>query len=177
MMNERMDSRKDKTPRSFIIRSYTKDDDKDIFAINLRSWDGDITTHELLENRHGRFHGRPWNEHIAQAVSAHILEEGVETFVAEQNGRVIGFALAQIECDKPDVGIVSYNAVDPDCRGQGIGTALVKQVISCLKEQGVRILVVWTLEAGKPARKVYEHMGFKELTRFVYYSLDCQVVK
>lgn len=37
-----------------------------------------------------------------------------------------------------------------------------------LKEQGARVLAVWTLEADKLVRRIYERLGFEELTRFVY---------
>jgi hypothetical protein len=33
---------------------------------------------------------------------------------------------------------------------------------------------VWTLESGESARHVYEGLGFEELTRFVFYSLECE---
>jgi ribosomal protein S18 acetylase RimI-like enzyme len=162
--------------KAYRIRPATEDDLGAIEAINRRAWSGGITTHELLEQRHGPIDGRSWIEHIVKAVTTHLAEPDVTTFVAEQKGRIVGYAAAQIKREEPspNVGIVSYNAVDPYYRRQGIGTALMRQVMSYLKEQGARVLVVWTLEAGKSARHVYERMGFKELTRFVYYSMDCQ---
>jgi len=174
-MDNKLDSREDENePQSIIIRSATNDDEEEIYTINLRSWGGGISTHELLELRHGQLNNLPWIEQIAQAAATHILEEDVKTFVAESNGRVIGYASAQLQGDKPEVGIVSYNAVDPDHRGQGVGTALVKHVMNYLKTHGARVLLVWTLEADEPACRIYERLGFEELTRFVYYSYESQ---
>lgn len=166
----------------FFIRLATEDDFDAIWRINLRAWSGGITTHELLERRHGQIDGRSWVERMAGAAATHLAGPDVTTFVAElapstgsgQTGRVVGYAAAEIKCEEPasEIGIVSYNAVDPDYQGQGIGTALMVRVVSYLKEQGARVLVVWTLEADEPARHIYQKQGFKELTRFVYYSMD-----
>ena len=165
------------TGRAEIFIRQARPEDRDAIAeINRRAWVGGITTHELLEQRHGLIDGRPWAEHIAGAVAAHLGEPDVTTFVAEQAGRVVGYAAAQIrrEGRSSDVGVVSYNAVEPTHRGQGIGTALVEHVTEYLEEQGARVLAVWTLEADEPIRRIYERLGFKELTRFVYYTIDCR---
>lgn len=161
-------------PYPYHIRSAIEADYAQIMAINRRAWDGGITTVELLEQRHGIVDGMPWTEQIVYDVADHLAQPNVTTFVAEREGRVLGYAAAQVKRREPssEVGILSYNAVDPDYRGQGIGTALSKHATSYLKEQGVRVLVVWTLESDKPARRVYEGLGFNELTRFVYYSMD-----
>ena len=157
------------------IRPFKEDDLDSIGAINRRAWTGGISTHDLLEQRHGLVNGKPWIEQMVQAVATHLAEPDVTTFVAEQESKLVGYAAAQIknDCEECDLGIVSYNAVDPDYRGRGIGTTLVQQVIDFLKSQGARVLVVWTLEGGEPANKLYQGLGFTELTRFVYYSMEC----
>ena len=159
------------------IRQAVEGDQEAIAAINRRAWSGGITTHELIEQRHGPIDGRSWIEHTVDAVAAHMRQPDVTTFVAEVESRIVGYAAAQVmppasrgETPAPDVGIVSYNAVDPDYQGQGIGTALIQRVLSYLQEQGARVLAVWTLEADEPARRIYERLGFEELTRFVYYT-------
>jgi ribosomal-protein-alanine N-acetyltransferase len=115
-----------------------------------------------------------WNERIAGAVRAALERPSITTFVAEQAGRVVGYATAEIEQEngQSDIGIVGYNAVHPDYRGQGIGSALVRRVIRHLKDQGARVLAVWTLKADEAACHIYEKMGFRELARFVYYSME-----
>ena len=156
------------------IRQATEADADAIRDINKRAWPG-YTTHELLERRHGMLNGRPWAEHIASAVAANMRGRNVTTFVAEREGRVIGYATAQIAKDKPsDTGTVGYNAVDPDHRGRGVGTALIRHVVAFLEEKGARVLTVVTLEIDEPVRRIYERLGFKELTRLVYYSMDCE---
>ncbi len=159
---------------AYHIRLATQGDHEAIGEINRRAWSGGITTHELLERRHGLVDGRSWTEHITDAVADSLRRPDVTTFVAEREGQVVGYATAQIKREGliSDVGIVGYNAVHPNYRGRGIGTALCERVMSYLKEEEARVLAVWTLEVDEPARRIYERLGFKELTRFVYYSMD-----
>ena len=156
------------------IRLANESDQEAIDAINRCAWAGSITTHELLERRHGPIDGRTWDEHIVEAVSDNLAQPDVTAFVAVREGQVVGYATAQIQPTEEgaDLGVVGYNAVHPDHQGHGIGTALVKQVLSFLKAEGARVLAVWTLEADEPARHMYEKLGFEKLARFVYYSVD-----
>jgi ribosomal protein S18 acetylase RimI-like enzyme len=155
------------------IRVASQADAEAILDINRQAWSG-YTTHELLELRHGVLNGRPWTDHIADAVASHIRSKNVTTFVAEHQGRVIGYATAQINRERAsNIGTVSYNAVAPAYRRQGVGTALIQEAMKCLKEQGARVLTVVTLETDEPVRRIYERLGFKELTHLVYYSKEC----
>ena len=98
--------------------------------------------------------------------------------LAEQDGRVVGYAASAIERERApshgpsEIGVVSYNGVAPDCRGQGIGTALIERVVDYLRAEGARVLVVSTLESDEPACHIYEKLGFEEYVRLVHYSLE-----
>lgn len=158
---------------NFDIRQMTTRDIDAIRDINLRSWSG-FTTSELLELRHGLINGQSWQERITADVLDHIQRKDVSTFVAELEGEVVAYAAAQIETkgNGSEVGIVSYNAVLPEARGFGIGSALIAEVVNFLKGRGARVLQVWTLKVGESARHIYERLGFEELTRFVHYSME-----
>jgi ribosomal protein S18 acetylase RimI-like enzyme len=157
----------------FKIRLFRSEDTDRIKDLNISGWSGEITSHQLLEERHGRIDDRPWQQHITDAVMHHLSLPDVTTFVAEQDGRVIGFAAGQIKSDgSTEVGTVSYNVVDPAYRGNGIGTILVRQVIQHLRQNGARVLNVWTQEADVPACRMYEKLGFKQLSRLVFYSQE-----
>jgi len=148
-------------------------DEEAVRRINLRAWSGN-TTHELLQRRHGVVGGRSWEEHIADAVGGQMQARGVTTFVAEQDGAVIGYAMAQMGSEKgSETGTVSYNAVDPDHRNRGVGTSLVSHAMDHLKGRGARVLTVVTLASDEPVRRIYERLGFGEVTRLVYYSKEC----
>ena len=159
---------------NYRIRKITNVDQPALEQLNRESWSGLITTHELLEQRHGQINNQDWLEQITNAVATHLANPDVTTFVAElDDHRIIGYAAAQISQQEPhDVGTVSYNAVAPDYRGQGVGTALIEHVMDYLKEKGARILTVVTVESDEPARHIYERLGFQELTSLIYFSKE-----
>ena len=160
-------------PIELTIREATNEDAEAIRQINLCAWDGNVT-HQMLEERHGLLNGKPWAEQIADSVAANLGRDDVTVFVAEHEGRVVGYASAQISSAVPhDVGTVGYNAVEPESRRRGVGTALMRRVRDHLKDHGARTLVVWTLEKSEAARRMYEGLGFRELTRMIHYRMDC----
>jgi len=79
---------------------------------------------------------------------------GTYLFVGCRHDRVIGVA-----------GCVSFGrtgwlgsvAVDPDSRGQGLGTAVSRAALECLRQAGVMTVLLTATELGKP---IYEQLGF-----------------
>ncbi|HUW13542.1 MAG TPA: hypothetical protein VM537_27715, partial [Anaerolineae bacterium] len=93
------------------IRPATEQDMPAIDAINRCAWGGGITTHELLEQRHGLIDGLPWVERMTAAATVHLARSDVAVFVARCESRVVGYAAAQMEEEDQasDIGIISYN--------------------------------------------------------------------
>jgi len=152
-----------------LVREATPADEEAIRQINMVAWAGGYCRAELLEERHGPIGGRPWAERIAESVMNYVRGDAVTTFVAERNGAVVGFAACHVA---DGYGNVGYNAVLPDHRGRGVGTALVERVVEFLRRQGAPVLVVSTLVSDAPVRHIYEGLGFQELSRSVYYTMD-----
>lgn len=103
-----------------------------------------------------------WNQLEADWHRLLVLEPG-GAFVAEGDGGVIGTAGCTVF---GPVAWVSMVLVDKGQRGQGIGTALMRQVLGYLDGRGVRSI---RLDATPLGRAVYEKVGFTaeyELTRF-----------
>ena len=71
--------------------------------------------------------------------------------VAEQQGRVVGFAAYSDE-------ELAWLYVDPACMRRGIGRELASYVLS---HTAARPLWVEVLKGNEPARKLYESLGFR----------------
>src|SRR5947209_10775268 len=82
-----------------------------------------------------------------------MMEKADRTVVAFDGGRVVGFARALT--DGVSNGYVSMVAVAEDCRGRGIGRALVERLVG--DDEGV----TWVLRAGRGSGGFWEKMGFK----------------
>ena len=89
-------------------------------------------------------------------VSAYI-EEGI-VLVADDDGRVVGH-LQLTDTDDPDTLEVKNMAVDPACRGRGIGRALIDAAAAFAPT-----LVVATAAADVGNLRFYQRAGFRMLS-------------
>ena len=71
-------------------------------------------------------------------------------------------ALAWAEIEPPDVKTAHLFQmwVNPGSRGQGIGVALVQSAIEWAKSRGAVCMVLEVTVGDRPARRLYDQMGF-----------------
>ncbi len=97
-----------------------------------------------------------WQERLTREISV---------FVAEHEGKVIGFAAGGPirETLQPyDAELYTLYLLE-EAQGQGTGQALLKAVTEALVEQRHRCLLVWVLERN-PALGFYAHEGAQFIT-------------
>ena len=96
-----------------------------------------------------------------------------EAFVAEEDGRIVGFVTFSIS---GGIGLIGNNAACRTSGIRGIGQAMYKKVLETLRERGVRVVRVTTGldDAHAPARRAYERAGFSRHldSRTYYLDLD-----
>ena len=123
----------------------------------------------LIEKEFGVIGGRPWSEWLSQAVLAYLQADGARSFVAEQNGEVIGFCSYVID-DARKRGTVGYNGVARNHQGRGIGSAMLDFVMSGIRAEGMEyaVVIVADNEEHLPALRNYEKHGFRRFTGYHY---------
>ena len=96
-------------------------------------------------------------------------------YVAERNGRVVGFICFSMSY-KTLSGTISNNAVDPECGEKGVGQEMYKAVLDRFRAEGMKAAMVTTGgdPAHAPARRAYERAGFKLKTEQIFYIMDLQ---
>ena len=119
--------------------------------------------------RDGALEARPAadaREKWLRYIHAH-LEDGTlaQVWKAVDEGRIVGFAVADIEEDG-DVpfGMVCDVLVREECRGQGVGDALLQSAIGWLRSRGIKDIY---LESGKnnhAAHRFFEKRGFTHVS-------------
>ena len=147
-------------------RQARPDDMDRIYEIVAAAF-GPFCMAKLMEDRFGIVDGKTWVEHKAGSVVQACKMHLDYVIVAEEEGRVVGFASSGRE---GNTGMVGNNAVDPDCQGRGLGTMLIRDVLRRLKDKGVTRFRVSTMEHDHPARRVYEKWGFRERGRSAMYA-------
>ena len=101
-------------------------------------------------------------------------EPDAAVFVAEENGRVIGYAYATVEdydymSLRGPAGVLQDIVVDPACRGRGVGRLLLVETLAFLKSRAAPRVVLSTAERNEAAQRLFASMGFRrtmiEMTR------------
>ena len=82
-------------------------------------------------------------------------------FVAEEEGRIVGFVTFRLDRDSK-IAEIGNNAVDPDCGLKGIGQQMYAAALDYFRREGMAAAKVGTgLDwAHAPARRAYERAGF-----------------
>ena len=149
-----------------LLRAAVREDLEPIFRITLLSF-GPYCAAQAVKERYGIGGGV---RDKAEATRRSLGKALQEVVVAEADGRVVGYCSC-IPCPEFGTWQVGANAVDPAYQGRGIGTRLVAAVVrDMIRRKGCEILYVATLEHDRPARRVYEKVGFAEVHRQVGYS-------
>ncbi len=123
-------------------------------------------------------YNRFYAAHVPEQVTLHtwqrLLNPAVPMLgrVAESDGQLCGFSLCVLHEGswvKAPVCYLEDLFVDENCRGQGIGRALVQDLVDLGQSRGWSTLY-WHTQAGNPARTLYD--SFTPADDFVRYRLD-----
>lgn len=71
----------------------------------------------------------------------------------------------------PRTGVLLNMGVDSGCRGQGIGTDLIKEAESYLEKQGIGALELGVYMFNENAYRFYEKLGFTTIERQMFKRL------
>ncbi|NMA32577.1 MAG: GNAT family N-acetyltransferase [Alphaproteobacteria bacterium] len=110
------------------------------------------------------FPNKPWDA----SEFASLQKTGAE-IIASENGFIVWRSVAD-ECEIITIG------VHPDFRGTGIADALL---VLMEKEQGGKKIFLEVAENNKPARKLYERNGYKQISirRGYYDGIDAIIMQ
>ena len=101
----------------------------------------------------------PWSE---KSVASELTNKLALWLVAVEDDRVAGYIGSQTVLDETDMMNV---AVHPDFRRQGVGEALIIQLVEYLKAMGSHCLTLEVRASNAPAIHLYEKLGFYEIGR------------
>jgi GNAT superfamily N-acetyltransferase len=88
----------------------------------------------------------------------------MRVWVAEEDGRVLGFASTGPSRDEeapPKTAEVSTIYLAPELVGTGLGRPLFAHAVEDLRDQGYVRVELWVLTTNDRARRFYEHAGWR----------------
>lgn len=87
------------------------------------------------------------------------------SFVAEDNGRIVGTILAGHDGRR---GLFHHVVVLPEYRGKGIGKMLAESAMEALKKEGVTKVLLVVFKDNDSGNGFWEHIGFTARNDLVY---------
>jgi GNAT superfamily N-acetyltransferase len=129
-----------------------------IGAVQVASWRTTyrgIVPEDYLASMTVEDHANRWARLLARPGSLDL------TFVVEEEGRVVGFAMggSEREGDRRFPGELYAIYLLQEAQRQGHGRALVEAVSGALLQRGLRSMLVWVLRDNLGARRFYERLG------------------
>lgn len=95
--------------------------------------------------------------------------ELAEYVVGELAKKIVAYAGAWVSFEQAEV---MHVAVEPELRGQGIGSLLFGELIKAVKERGAKSITLEVRPSNKAAIKLYENFGLKSVGRRKNYYRD-----
>lgn len=151
------------------IRSYVPEDREALVEITLICFDG-VSIDQNIERKFGKVGGRDWKFRKARHITWDIEANPEGIFVAEEGGRPIGYITTRLD-HETRIGWIPNLAVLPEHRRRGIGKALMERALKYLKEKGMEMAKIETLEQNEVGKKFYPKVGFVEVARQIHYVM------
>lgn len=89
--------------------------------------------------------------------------------VAEENNKIIGYLLAEIEERKPflqKTGYIAETYIKPQYRTKGAGSELFKNAMNWFKRKKIKWIIVGTHSLDNEAISFWQGRGFREFNKF-----------
>ncbi len=151
-----------------MIRAYCDTDRKALKEITARTF-ADVSIDRSIEQRFGLVGGTSWEQRKLSQIEAECDANPGGVFVYEENGTVIGFITVGLD-HLTRQGRILNLAVDQGHQGKGLGTQLIERALQYMRDQGMELARIETLEDNAVGRHLYPKMGFEEIARQIYYA-------
>lgn len=143
----------ERVPEGVTLRTFVPDDVDQVVAVNARAF------------AHHPEQGAMDRADMERRMASDWFDaEGF--FIAEREGRVVGFHWTKVEDDLGEVYVVG---IDPDAQGGGLGTALTARGLRHLFERGLPVVDLYVEGDNGPALTVYRRLGFVDHARDTLY--------
>jgi len=151
------------------IRLFQSSDLVELRRMTVEGFDG-IAIDQNVEKVLGIVGGRDWRWRKARHVDEDIGANAAGVFVAEADGKVLGYISTSIDREAGK-GRIPNLAVDKTARGQGIGRQLIEHALGYFRQEGLAFAMIETMANNPVGQHLYPSCGFIETGRQIHYAV------
>ncbi len=152
-----------------IIRCYRPADLEELKRITIDGFEG-IAIDQNVERQLGILGGHDWRWRKARHVDEDIAANPEGVFVAEHEGKVVGYISTRIDREAAK-GRIPNLAVDSRVRNLGIGRKLIEYALEYMRQQGMAFAMIETMVNNPIGQHLYPSCGFVEAGRQIHYAV------
>ncbi len=149
------------------IRPYHSDDLTLLKEITVEAFQG-VSIDHGVEREFGIINDHDWKWRKARHVEADACREPEGIFVAEVEGKVVGY-ISTWHDPEASIGYIPNMAFVPECRGQGMGRKLLEYALNHFRKLNLSLAKIETLEQNAIGNHLYTSLGFKEIVKQVHF--------
>ena len=114
---------------------------------------------ERLAAVHAKCFDRPWP---AREFASLLSMPSSFAFAVQEAGCHVAFVLVRIAADEAEILTIG---VDPECRGKGLGLAVLERAEQSVADAGAVSLFLEVNQVNEPAKALYTRAGYSEIGR------------
>jgi ribosomal protein S18 acetylase RimI-like enzyme len=153
---------------SIRIRPYRPSDLVELKRMTVEAFDG-IAIDQRVEEQLGVLHGHDWRSRKARHIDEDVEANPAGVFVAEEDGRILGYITTRLE-RAIGKGRIPNLAVVPEARGHGVGRQLIEHALEYFRREGMSFAMIETMAYNEVGNHLYPACGFVEIARQVHFA-------
>ena len=152
------------------IRPFQPDDLPILKAITTEAFGG-VSIDHGIEQEFGPISGHDWRWRKARHIDDDVRADAEGIFVAETEGRVVGYITTRRDLDA-GIGWIPNLAIAAEYRGQGLGRQLIEHALDHFRSLGLTHAKIETLAQNEVGYHLYTSLGFREVARQVHFVAE-----
>ncbi|MBA62975.1 MAG: hypothetical protein CMJ76_11475 [Planctomycetaceae bacterium] len=152
------------------IRDATQEDHSAIIRITQEVF-AESTFEKNIENHYGIIGDKDWIWRKTRHLQEDLSHPDGHCLVAASDKRVLGYVTIRLD-KQAKIGVIANLAVTQVAANKGIGRALLKQAEALMRDVGMEVARIETLEQNMIGQHLYPQLGFDEIARQIYFAMD-----
>ncbi|MEQ1850588.1 MAG: GNAT family N-acetyltransferase [Chthoniobacteraceae bacterium] len=151
------------------IRLCQSSDLDELKRMTVEGFEG-IAIDQNVERALGVVGPHDWRWRKARHVDEDVEANPDGVFVAEEDGKVLGYISTRIDREAGK-GRIPNLAVDKAAQGRGIGRQLIEHALDYFRREGMAFAMIETMVNNPVGQHLYPSCGFVEAGRQIHYAV------